>query len=168
MDFIQHGIQSLSATLSTLNLNIGSHGAEVDVSVALGMVDCLIMFLKGSRSSFAVTETESTDLSRHIEPVPVEAGFSVFPNPLGLLKRLHSMIPEALSVVNSSEADLLATSCFAALFKASLCSHIFWEHFKNADVCSALLRRLLLDEPKWQIRVRVAEYVKSICRPLPA
>lgn len=47
MDFIHHGIQSLSTTLSTLNLNIGSDGAEVDIAVALGLVDCLLMFLKG-------------------------------------------------------------------------------------------------------------------------
>lgn len=52
MDFIHHGIQSLSATLAKLNLNIGSHGAEVDIAVALGMVDCLLMFLKGLRPSF--------------------------------------------------------------------------------------------------------------------
>ena len=49
MDFIHHGIQSLSVTLSTLNLNIGSHGAEVDIAVALGLVDCLLMFLQGLR-----------------------------------------------------------------------------------------------------------------------
>ena len=51
MDFIHHGIQSLSATLSTLTLNIGSPGAEADVSVALGLVECLVVFLKGSRVS---------------------------------------------------------------------------------------------------------------------
>lgn len=49
MDFIHHGIQLLSATVSTLNLNIGSHGAEVDTTVALGLVDCLLIFLKGPR-----------------------------------------------------------------------------------------------------------------------
>lgn len=100
--------------------------------------------------------------------MPAEAGLSVFPNPLALLKRLQSMIPEALSVINSSEADFLAASCFAALLKASLCSDTFWQHLKDANVCSTLLRRLLLDEPKWQIRVRVAEWVKCICRSLSA
>lgn len=53
MDFTHHGIQSLSATLSTLNLNIGSHGAEVDIAVALGLVDCLLTFLKGLYMSFS-------------------------------------------------------------------------------------------------------------------
>ena len=52
MNFIHHGIQTLSATLSTLNLNIGSHGAEVDIAIALGLVDCLLMFLKGLHPSF--------------------------------------------------------------------------------------------------------------------
>lgn len=47
---MHHGIQSLSVTLSTLNLNIGSHGAEVDITMALGLVDCLLMFLQGLRS----------------------------------------------------------------------------------------------------------------------
>ena len=53
MDFINHGIQLLSATLSTLSLNIGSHGAEVDISVALGLVECLVFFLKGPRQSLS-------------------------------------------------------------------------------------------------------------------
>ena len=96
-----------------------------------------------------------------------EAGLSVFPNPLALLKRLQSLIPEALSVFNSSEADFLAVNCFAALLKASLCSDSFWKHLKDSNVCSTLLRRLLLDEPKWQTRVRVAEWIKSVCRSLP-
>ena len=46
---MHHGIQSLSATLATLNFNIGYHGAEVDIGVALGLVDCLLIFLKGPR-----------------------------------------------------------------------------------------------------------------------
>lgn len=96
--------------------------------------------------------------------MPAEVGLSVFPNPLALLKRLLSMISEALTVLNSSEADFLAINSFAALLKASLCSDTFWKHLKDADVCSELLQRLLLDEPKWQTRVRVAEWVKSICR----
>ena len=95
-----------------------------------------------------------------------EAGLSVFPNPLALLKRLHSMILEALSVSNSSEADFLAVECFAALLKASLCSDTFCKHFKDADVCSMLLRRLLLEEPKCHTRGRVADWVKIICRSL--
>ena len=165
MDFIQHGIQSLSVTLSTLNLNIGPHGPEVDISVALGLVECLLMFLKGLH--LFILLTQFTDTSRYSEPVPAEAGLSMFPNPLALLKRLQSMIPEALSVSNSSEADFLAINCFAALLKASLCSDTFWKHLKVADVCSTLLRRLLLDEQKWQTRVRVAEWIKSLCRPLP-
>ncbi len=52
VDFIRHGIQSSSATLSTLNFNIGLHGAEVDITVALGLVDCLHIFLKGLRPLF--------------------------------------------------------------------------------------------------------------------
>lgn len=52
VDFIHHGIQTLSVTLPALNLNIGSRGAEVDIAVALGLVDCLLIFLRGLRSSF--------------------------------------------------------------------------------------------------------------------
>ena len=53
MDLINHGIQSLSTTLSTLTFNIGSQGSEVDISVALGLVECLVLFLKGSHLSFS-------------------------------------------------------------------------------------------------------------------
>ena len=100
--------------------------------------------------------------------MPAAAGLSVFPNTTALLKRLQSMISEALSVSSSSEADFLAINSFAALLKASLCSDSFWKYLKDSDVCSTLLRRLLLDEPKWQTRVRVAECVKSVCRSLNA
>lgn len=99
--------------------------------------------------------------------MPAEAGLSVFPDPLALMKRLYSMILEALSIVNSPEADFLAVSCFAALLKAALCCDAFWKHLKDADVLSILLQKLLLEEPKWQIRVRVYEFVKNISRPLP-
>lgn len=100
--------------------------------------------------------------------MPAEAGLSVFPDPLTLMKRLHSMILEALSVANSPEADFLAVSCFAALLKASLCCDTFWKHLKDADLCSILLQKLLLEEGKWQTRVRVADWVRSICRSLSA
>lgn len=99
--------------------------------------------------------------------MPAEAGLSVFPNPPALLKRLQSMIPEALSVFNSSDADYLAINCFAALLKASLSSDTFWKHLKDADVCPMLLQRLLLDEQKYLIRCKVAEWVKSLCRSVP-
>ena len=97
--------------------------------------------------------------------MPAEAGLSVFPDPLALMKRLHSMILEALSIYNSPEADFLAVSCFAALLKAAVCCDTFWKHLKDADVLSILLHKLLL-EAKWQIRVRVHEWVKIISRSL--
>lgn len=93
--------------------------------------------------------------------MPAEAGLSVFPDPLALMKRLNSMILEALSIVNSLEADFLAISCFAALLKAGVCCDTFWKHLKDADVLSMLLQKLLL-EAKWQIRVKVWEWVTRI------
>ena len=162
VDLVQHGIQLLAATLSTVNFNITSQGAEADTIVALGLVDCLINFLKGMRTSFF--SHAISDSGCYPEPMPAEVGLSVFPDPLKLLKRLQAMIPEAPSMYPSSEADILTIDCFAALLKASLCSDSFWKHFKEADVCSTLLRRLLLDEPRWQTRFRVAEWVKTLCR----
>ena len=46
---IAHGISSLTAALSTLNLSISPQGAAVEIAVAVSLVDCLLAFLKGLR-----------------------------------------------------------------------------------------------------------------------
>lgn len=100
------------------------------------------------------------------EPVSLDGAESLFTDPLALLRRLQALIKESLNVDGNHDADILAPTAFGTLLKISLCSEIFWNHFKDTDMCSALLRRLLLQEPSWEIRRRVAEHIKGICSDL--
>lgn len=70
------------------------------------------------------------------------------------------------AVKANSDASLLASACFIALLKISLRSKPFWVHFKAANLCPTLLRQLLLEEPSWNVRRRVAECIKGICADL--
>lgn len=100
------------------------------------------------------------------EPVSLDGAESWFADPLALLRRLQSLIKESLDVEGIHDADILAPTSFATLLKISLRSETFWNQFKDTGMCSALLRRLLLQEPTWEIRRRVADHIKGICSDL--
>lgn len=101
-----------------------------------------------------------------LEPTYFAGTESLFLNPSALLDRLQTMINESLAVDENVDADVLASASLAAILKISLHVDGFWEEFKNANVCSTLLRRLVLDEPNAQLRCRAADYIRSICNDL--
>jgi len=107
-----------------------------------------------------------TKVSLALEPTSTDGAESLFPDSLTLLDRLQSMMEEAFVVKDTPDAGVLASTCFIALLKISLRSKAFWIHFKNANVCATLLRQLLLEEPNWQVRRRVGDYIRSICAGL--
>ena len=88
---------------------------------------------------------------------------SLFLNASALLIRLQTMLQESLALSDNLEADVLASTTLAVILKISLHVEAFWRGFKDADMCSMLLRRLVLDEPNVQVRRRAAESVRSIC-----
>ena len=98
-----------------------------------------------------------------LEPKSIPDGQSLFTKPSILLNRLQSMLTEALPVEESTDADVLASTSFAAILKISLHVEAFWHDFKDANVCSTLLRRLALECPRLHLRRRTAEYIKAIC-----
>ena len=73
------------------------------------------------------------------------------------------MLKDSLTIDDNFDADVLASTTFAVILKLSLHVEVVWRGFKDAGMCSMLLRRLVLDEPNAQVRHRVAESVKSIC-----
>lgn len=76
------------------------------------------------------------------------------------------MMEVAFVVKDNPDAGILASTCFIVLLKVSLRSEAFWVLFKDADVCATLLRQLLLEEPVWQVRRRVADCIRGICADL--
>ena len=90
----------------------------------------------------------------------------MFRDPSALVDRLLSLIAEALVVTNSLEAETLPCRCFAAILEASMYSESLWNHFKNADKSSAVLRRLLLEETREEIRKKVGRSITDICHRL--
>lgn len=156
---MRHGIRSLTTAISSTNFNIVSEGAEVDISVAVQMIECVLTFLKGPRYSSLLYEN-TADIHLCLDPTSVGDFESLFAHPLALMDRLGSLITDALIVVDYPEADMLACNAFAALLKTSLLSDPLWNHFKCGVMSSKLLRRLLLDEPNTHIRSQVAIWIK--------
>ena len=141
-DLIRHGIRSLSAALCSLNLNISSQGADLDISIAKDMVECLEAFLK--------------------EPLSNDGIDRLFANPLALIDRLDSLIRNAQAILDNEDAGSLLSSCFSVLLQVSLLSEVMWTHFKDQVKCSMLLQRCLLDEPRSKIRGQIAESIGRV------
>ena len=100
------------------------------------------------------------------EPSSFTGAEDLFVNTSILFKRLLSMVKASLILEGSTDADLLASLSFGAILKISLYVESFWNEFKNADECTILLKRLILEEPNWHIRRRLGDYVKTICLEL--
>lgn len=145
----------------TLNLNFGTQGAEADITVANHLLACLTTCLQGQLNRS--THIEITNVGLALEPLTTDRAELLFPNPLALLNRLQSMMEVAFIVKTNPDAGVLASTCFIVLLKISLRSKAFWIHFKEADMCATFLTHLLLEEPAWQVRRRVADCVRGIC-----
>ena len=103
------------------------------------------------------------DVNPHLEPSFLAEAQYVFTNHSILLDRLQSMLNGSLAIEGSTDAESLSSASFAAMTKISQCSEAFWHNFKNAAICPGLLRRLVLENPRWMIRRRSVDYLKTIC-----
>ncbi|KAL6717000.1 hypothetical protein ACLMJK_004914 [Lecanora helva] len=142
-----HGIRSLTLALTNLNFCIGPNGSAIDIVVATSLIRCLLQFLEGIK-----------DLSAGAE--------SLFPNHSALLDCLLMIVNDSLTIAQNADAGILASFGFAAILKISLHNETFWQRFKNMDMCSSLLKRLILDELRAQLRRQTAENIKAVCTHL--
>jgi ubiquitin carboxyl-terminal hydrolase 34 len=145
---------------NTLSGNLES---EIDLSIAAGLVDCLLKFLKGAPHSALYV---STNLICKQEPVTPEAAKEFFPDAAPFVERLQSLIPVARKIA-STEANNLVCNCFAAILEASLQCGSVWDSFKSSGQCSKLFHQLLLADPIPDIRQGIADSVRGICCTLP-
>ncbi|KAL9131097.1 MAG: hypothetical protein Q9217_000859 [Psora testacea] len=160
---VPRGVNSLAATLTKMDLNVGKQGFDVDFTVAEGLTDCLVGFLKAAQDSPSAT---ADDIKDEASPdlVVIQEAAPLLPEPEFLIDRCISLISEASTVSANVEADKLVFGSFSVILEASLLSPECWSVFKNTGMVPWLLKRLLLEQPKDSNRQVTAKTIRNICR----
>lgn len=146
--FITHGLQLLALALTSTDRVGVSVDTGIDISTAVGLVDCLLTFLK---------EATSPRISS-----------TFFPDAAALVERLLWFVAFAQSDSNDSQGTELVRKSFAAILEASLHCSKAWDCFKNTTQISMLLQKLLLEDTRLELRKGVVESVQGICSSLPS
>jgi len=164
--FVCHGVQLLALTLTGAGKTSTSIDAGTDVSTAVGLVDCLLTFLKGSYPC-QVFSRSNVNTFHFIEAVSPEVSSTFFSDEAALVERLLSFITFAQSGTNSNLGIELVRKSFAVILEASLhCSKV-WIYFKRTDQSSIPLQHLLIEDTRQEIRQGVADSIRGICCSLP-
>ena len=164
--FICHGVQLLALTLTSEDKLGASADAEIDVSTAAGLIDCLLLFLKGLWQISSLPSPSSHGLCL-LEAVSLGISGTLLSDAAVLIERLLWFIAFAESDSSSSQGIELVCKSFAALLEVSLHCSRAWNYFKNTDKSSMRLQRLLLEDPKLEIRQGIADAIHGICYSLP-
>ena len=159
-------MQLLVLTLTSADKTGTSIDAEIDISTAVGLVDCLLTFLKGLLPCPSLIGPRA-NIFHHVEAVPVEVSSTFFSDEAALVERLLLFIAFAQSGTNSDQEIELVSKSFATILEASLHCHKVWIYFKNANRSSTLLQKLLLENSRPEIRQGVADSIRGICCSLP-
>ncbi|KAF2836853.1 hypothetical protein M501DRAFT_996535 [Patellaria atrata CBS 101060] len=134
--FIKRGIHLLTHAI-TNNAFAAEHLEKgITQSVVESMLNCLLLLLKE-------------------RPLPQDSA-KEFPEESLLVERLLSYLQ--LSLAPSDRAKL-ATACYAILIEASLHSNKIWETFKNTPGLTTLHNRLLLADPRVELRESIARCI---------
>ena len=154
----------MTATLTRMDLNLSRNGSEIEFTVAEGIVDCLVCFLKAARDYRSIPDNP-TKADAPSDLVIVQRVAPFLPEPEALVDRCISLISEASMAGNSVEADKLIYGTFSVILEASLLSPDCWSAFKNTGMVPWLLKKLFLEQPKDSNRQVTVKIVKNICRP---
>ena len=143
-NLMSHSLEILTATMATLELNLSPSGGEVDLNVALALVECFLALVK--------------------EPTAFKDSTIPLSNPPLLVDRLQLWITGALDLIEaSSVARSLIDECFAGLLETSLHSPSFLSSFVTATSFAGLLHRLLLQETRLELRQGLLKTLQNIC-----
>jgi hypothetical protein len=104
-----------------------------------------------------------------IEPVSSETSASYFPDEAALVERLVILLNAAKSLESWSyvESPALAWQCFSAIIEASIHSAAFWDLFTRRPDIPGLIKELVLDDSRLNLRKCVAERMSHVCKVLP-
>lgn len=101
------------------------------------------------------------------EPTSAELSSSYVGDAAAFVERLTSCLFSAQSLGATYLSGNLVLNCFAVLLESSLHCRGVWEQFQVAGRCTVLLRAILLEDARWEIRQGVADRLKSIFSVLP-
>jgi hypothetical protein len=133
---------------------------------AVGLIECLMKFLKGEASFRGYLPSTNSGVA--IEPVPLAVSATYFDSASALSDRLRGLISAAQSSLGISQAAYLMQICFGAMLEASLYSKAVWNHYRSHRSSQALLRSLLLESIDTKLREGVVLLIRSICGSLPS
>ena len=164
-DLICHGVRILAAALTRVETSSPGVDTETDAMIMLGLVDCLLRFLKGSIRQ--VMMKTRTLISPVLEPISPSTPVSYIPNGVLLADRLLALISAALSTPGNMMAANLGSLCFKALLEASLHSQEVWSQFNSKQEAAVILQMLLLSDAAYMVREDAADAIRALCGTLP-
>lgn len=101
------------------------------------------------------------------EPTSAELSSNYVGDAAAFVERLTSCLFSAQSMEATYLTGNLMLNCFAVLLESSLHCRGVWEQFQVTGRCTVLLRAILLEDTRWEIRQGVADRLKSIFSVLP-
>ena len=102
-----------------------------------------------------------------IEPTSTDLSQQYIADATAFVERLVSCLFAAKSLGDTRLSNSLALNCFAVLLEASLHCRSVWKHFQITGQCTALLRGILLEDARWEIREGAADRLRGIFSVLP-
>ena len=144
-DLILHGVHLTVAALVALG---SSDFSRMEIKMAEGLIDCLLIFLK--------------------EPVPSDIAGKYFTEPGTLVSCFHNLLQAAMAIQLTADIGLLIRNCFAAMLEASLHSKTIWACFKSHNETLKALGQLLLRSSERSIREGTVCVMRSVCVELPS
>lgn len=164
-DLICHGVRILAAALTRVETPSRGVDTETDAMIVIGLVDCLLRFLKGPIRQ--VIMKPRTLISSVLEPISPSTPVSYIPEGVLLADRLVALISTALSMPGNMMAANLSSLCFKALLEASLHSQEVWSQFKGKKEAAVILQMLLLSDAAYMVRADAADAIRALCGTLP-
>lgn len=146
-ELILHGVQVLGETLMKLSNVQTPMDQDMETATAAGVVDCLLRFLK--------------------EPVSPETSALYFSDAAAFVERLRGLIATTKSQLTTTDSVRLVRNSFSAILEAALHSGKVWASFKEHTGFTTLLRELLLEDLRQEIRQGVADAIRGVCGTLP-
>ena len=133
---------------------------------AQGLVECLLVFLKGQVLQYFSINT--LGLTSDAEPVALDISDQVFIDCAVLVDRIQKLISMAQLSLKEFESDALVCTSFAVMLECSLHSTEFWECFSNHQRTGTLLQYLTLDSRSTAVRNAAVAAIRTVCGVLPA
>ena len=137
----------------------------IDVMTAIGLIECLLRFLKGAVPFLVCNRQTNVFMA---EPVPLDVSATYFDDAPAFLDQLRQLIGAAQLSQQTPQTIHLIHLSFAIMLEASLYSKSVWQYYKQHLSSLQLLRSLLLESPYEKLREGVVRSIRGVCSSLPS